>query len=54
MVGDDPEADVGGARAAGLRSFQVKTGKYRPGATTDVEPDLLLDSFAGLPGALGL
>ncbi len=55
VVGDDPEADVAGARAAGLRSFQVRTGKYRPGAAgANAGPDLLLDSFAGLPGALGL
>ena len=55
VVGDDPEADVGGARAAGLRSFQVKTGKYHPGAAgANASPDLLLDSFAELPGALGL
>jgi HAD superfamily hydrolase (TIGR01458 family) len=31
MIGDDVEADVGGAMAAGLRSVLVKTGKYRAG-----------------------
>ncbi|CAE7546528.1 hdhd2 [Symbiodinium microadriaticum] len=30
MVGDDIEADIGGALAAGLAAVQVKTGKYRP------------------------
>jgi HAD superfamily hydrolase (TIGR01458 family) len=52
MVGDDAEADVAGAQAAGLKGIQVKTGKYRPG--TEGEPDLVLDSFAGLPEALGI
>jgi HAD superfamily hydrolase (TIGR01458 family) len=52
MVGDDAEADVTGAQAAGLKGVQVKTGKYRPGA--EGEPDLVLDSFAGLPEALGI
>jgi HAD superfamily hydrolase (TIGR01458 family) len=51
MVGDDAEADVAGAQAAGLKGVQVKTGKYRPGA--EGEPDLVLGSFAGLPEALG-
>ena len=52
MVGDDAEADVTGAKAAGLKGVQVKTGKYRPEA--EGEPDLVLDSFAGLPEALGI
>jgi len=52
MVGDDAEADVAGARAAGLKGIQVKTGKYRP--ETEGEPDLALESFAGLPEALGV
>ncbi len=30
MVGDDIEADIGGALAAGLAAVQVRTGKYRP------------------------
>jgi phospholysine phosphohistidine inorganic pyrophosphate phosphatase len=52
MVGDDAEADVAGAQAAGLRGIQVRTGKYRP--ETEGEPDLLLDSIAALPEALGV
>ncbi len=31
MVGDDYEADVDGALAAGLQAILVRTGKYRPG-----------------------
>jgi ribonucleotide monophosphatase NagD (HAD superfamily) len=31
MVGDDVEADVNGAIAAGLQGILVKTGKYRRG-----------------------
>jgi HAD superfamily hydrolase (TIGR01458 family) len=50
MVGDDAEADVAGAQAAGLRGILVKTGKYRPGVKG--APDLILESFADLPEAL--
>jgi HAD superfamily hydrolase (TIGR01458 family) len=52
MVGDDAEADVAGAQAAGLVGIQVKTGKYGP--DVGVEPDLVLESFAALPDALGI
>lgn len=31
MIGDDVEADVNGAAAAGLRAILVRTGKFRPG-----------------------
>jgi HAD superfamily hydrolase (TIGR01458 family) len=52
-VGDDPEADVVGAKRAGLLGVQVRTGKYE--AVGEVaEADLVLDSFTDLPGALGL
>jgi HAD superfamily hydrolase (TIGR01458 family) len=55
MVGDDIETDVAGAQRAGLRGVQVKTGKYRAGVSMRrAEPDLVLDSVAGLPEALGL
>jgi HAD superfamily hydrolase (TIGR01458 family) len=55
MVGDDAHADVGGAKKAGLRGVQVKTGKYRAGISIpDAEPDLVLDSIAGLAEALGV
>ncbi len=54
MVGDDIEADIGGAQAAGLTALQVETGKYTP-ADRDhprVTPDLRIASIAGLPDAL--
>ena len=52
MVGDDPDSDVAGARAAGLYGIQVKTGKYRP--ENGVAADLTVESFAALPEELGL
>jgi HAD superfamily hydrolase (TIGR01458 family) len=51
MVGDDVEADVAGAQAAGLKGILVKTGKYRSGADRG-GADLVLQSFAELPEAL--
>jgi HAD superfamily hydrolase (TIGR01458 family) len=51
MVGDDAEADVAGAQAAGLKGILVRTGKYRP--ETEGRPDLVLDSIAALPESLG-
>jgi phospholysine phosphohistidine inorganic pyrophosphate phosphatase len=55
MVGDDAETDVAGAQKAGLRGVQVKTGKYQAGIPArGVEPDLVLDSVARLPEALGI
>lgn len=53
MVGDDPESDVDGGLAAGLRAFQVQTGKYRP-ETKNGEADLVIGSIADLPDALGI
>jgi HAD superfamily hydrolase (TIGR01458 family) len=51
MVGDDVEADVGGAEAFGLRSVLVRTGKFREEALDEatVKPDGVIDSIAGLP-----
>jgi phospholysine phosphohistidine inorganic pyrophosphate phosphatase len=50
MIGDDLDADIGGAQAAGLKGALVKTGKFR---TTDLEgsvrPYAVLDSIASLP-----
>jgi HAD superfamily hydrolase (TIGR01458 family) len=37
MIGDDAEADVGGAMAAGLRGVLVRTGKYRAGDETHMK-----------------
>jgi HAD superfamily hydrolase (TIGR01458 family) len=52
MIGDDVEADVCGARAAGLQAALVQTGKYR---STDLErlpPDAALLASIGTLGAL--
>jgi HAD superfamily hydrolase (TIGR01458 family) len=56
MVGDDLEADIEGARAAGLQAIAVRTGKYRPPdeERTRAAATLVLDSLAELPEALGL
>ena len=50
MVGDDAEADVGGAMAAGLRGALVKTGKYRAGQEQSLAspPDLVADDLAAI------
>ncbi|MGH3022146.1 MAG: TIGR01458 family HAD-type hydrolase [Gaiellaceae bacterium] len=51
MVGDDVEADVGGAKAAGLRAVLVRTGKFREDAlaAAEHEPDGVVDSIADVP-----
>jgi HAD superfamily hydrolase (TIGR01458 family) len=50
MIGDDIDADVGGAQAAGLKGALVKTGKFRPADLEGtVRPDAVLDSIAELP-----
>lgn len=54
MVGDDPELDVAGARAAGLRAILVETGRYRSGTELPTRPDLVLQSAARLPEAFGV
>ena len=53
MVGDDAEADVGGAMAAGLPGILVRTGKYRADAlTARVMPTAIVDSIADVPALL--
>ncbi len=54
MVGDDIEADVGGALGAGLAAVQVRTGKYRPQdeAAGSVQPTARIDGIADLPAWL--
>ena len=53
MVGDDVEADVGGAMAAGLLGILVRTGKYRQDAlTARVTPTAIVDSIKDVPGLL--
>jgi len=51
MVGDDAEADVAGAKKAGLAGIQVRTGKWQPGTDTS-EADLVIDSVDDLPEVL--
>jgi ribonucleotide monophosphatase NagD (HAD superfamily) len=38
MIGDDAEADFGGAMAAGLMGVLVQTGKYRSGQENELDP----------------
>jgi phospholysine phosphohistidine inorganic pyrophosphate phosphatase len=53
MVGDDAEADVGGAMAAGLPGILVRTGKYRGDAlTARVTPTAIVDSIKDVPALL--
>jgi HAD superfamily hydrolase (TIGR01458 family) len=51
MVGDDIEADIGGAQAHGMRTVLVRTGKFRPDAVeaTRVRPEGIISSIAQLP-----
>jgi len=55
MIGDDLEADVGGAQAACLTGLLVRTGKYRAEQLekSEIRPDATLDSLADLSGWLG-
>jgi HAD superfamily hydrolase (TIGR01458 family) len=53
MIGDDVEADVGGAMAAGLAGVLVRTGKYRQDAlTVRVTPTAIVDSIGDVPRLL--
>jgi HAD superfamily hydrolase (TIGR01458 family) len=54
MVGDDIEADIGGALGADMRAVLVRTGKYREDLVGDsgIEPTITIDSIADLPGLL--
>jgi HAD superfamily hydrolase (TIGR01458 family) len=54
MVGDDVEADVGGAKAAGLRGVLVRTGKFREEslAAAEPQPDGIVESIASVPAYL--
>jgi phospholysine phosphohistidine inorganic pyrophosphate phosphatase len=53
MVGDDAEADVGGAMAAGLPGILVRTGKYRQDAIPpEVTPTAIVDSIVDVPALL--
>ena len=54
MVGDDIEADIGGAGHAGLTTIQVRTGKFtsKDMDHPSLRPDHLIDSAADLPSLL--
>ena len=54
MVGDDVEADIGGAKRLGMQAVLVRTGKFRPAALeeADPQPDAVIDSIADLPAWL--
>jgi HAD superfamily hydrolase (TIGR01458 family) len=50
MIGDDIRTDIAGARAAGLKSALVRTGKFRPSDLDEgIQPDIVIDSIADLP-----
>ncbi len=49
MIGDRWDADVEGARAAGLLGLLVRTGTYEEGDDQKGSPDGVLDSVADLP-----
>jgi ribonucleotide monophosphatase NagD (HAD superfamily) len=54
MVGDDIEADIGGAQGIGMRTVLVRTGKFRPddGEASRARPDGIVSSIAQLPAWL--
>jgi HAD superfamily hydrolase (TIGR01458 family) len=51
MVGDDLESDIAGARAVGMNTVLVRTGKFRPDAVeaSRVRPDGIVSSIGQLP-----
>ncbi|MGI9509553.1 MAG: HAD-IA family hydrolase, partial [Geminicoccaceae bacterium] len=51
MVGDDIEADIGGAKAVGMQTIQVETGKFRASDLhhPSIQPDRRITSTAELP-----
>ncbi len=56
VVGDDIGTDVAGAQACEAAAVLVRTGKFREGdlGRGAPRPDLILDSIASLPSALGV
>jgi len=52
VVGDDLEADIGGGRAVGAATVQVRTGKADQRPVAGAEPDAVIDSVADLPDLL--
>jgi HAD superfamily hydrolase (TIGR01458 family) len=51
MVGDDLEADIGGAQRLGMRTVLVRTGKFRQDQLdrSAIVPDAVIDTIADLP-----
>jgi HAD superfamily hydrolase (TIGR01458 family) len=50
MVGDDVDADVGGAAALGMHTILVRTGKFRDDAGAwSASPQAVVDSIADVP-----
>src|SRR5213596_4187500 len=53
MVGDDVDADIGGAGALGMHTILVRTGKFRDDAGAwSAQPEVVLDSIADVPAFL--
>ena len=53
MVGDDVDADIGGAAALGLHTILVRTGKFRDDAGAwSAQPEAVVDSIADVPAFL--
>jgi HAD superfamily hydrolase (TIGR01458 family) len=50
MIGDDIDADIGGAHHAGMKSVLVKTGKFRTESllSAEIQPSCIIDSFSGI------
>ena len=56
MIGDDLEADIGGALDAGIAGILVRTGKFRPDVLADhaIQPTMVIDSIADVPALVGI
>ena len=50
MIGDSPEADIGGAKAASIQSAWIRLGRRWP--LDDFEPDMTVDSVAEAIGLI--
>lgn len=56
MIGDDIEADICGAKNAGINAILVKTGKFNEDllSNSKIQPDYIIESIADLPRLWGL
>jgi HAD superfamily hydrolase (TIGR01458 family) len=56
MVGDDIDADIGGAQRLGIFGVLTRTGKFRQNYVdaSTVRPDAIIASFRDLPALLGV